>query len=46
MKRRAIAAAAALAAGALVTMQSQASAQVPRCAKDMTRPGSFCLDTY
>jgi Sulfatase-modifying factor enzyme 1 len=46
MKRRAIATAAALAAGALLAAHGPAGAQVPRCAKDMTRPGSFCLDTY
>jgi Sulfatase-modifying factor enzyme 1 len=48
MKRRgtAIATAAAVAAGALLAAALPAGAQVPRCAKDMTRPSSFCLDTY
>jgi formylglycine-generating enzyme required for sulfatase activity len=43
MRRPITLAAAAIAAGALL---SPAWAQVPRCAKDMTRPGSFCMDIY
>lgn len=43
MRRVAMVPAAAIAVGMLI---SPAWAQVPKCAVDMTRPGSFCVDVY